>query len=189
MGLKIIGIFSRSKPRWISEILVNTISYLLCFPLLWLLTCTVVAASAGAAESDGYGPPPLTSTAKAAPRGMIFAIVNSTIEVKDLSRERIIDLLTGRVTSLVNGGRVTLILAQSEAGEKAVYHLTERDTARLLRGWKRLVFGGSGRSLPLLCASDEEALNLLRRTPDGLLLLSQVDETELPVGLHVVALP
>ena len=109
--------------------------------------------------------------------------------VTDLTRERMVDLLTGRVISLVNGGRVTLILAQGEAGEKAVYHLTERDTARLLRGWKRLVFGGSGRSLPLVCASDEEALNLLRRTPDGLLLLSQVDETELPTGLQVVALP
>ncbi len=171
----------------------NTISHILCFHLLWLLGSTLVAASVAAsvsaAESGGYGPPPSTSTAKASPRGMIFAVVNSTIDVTDLNRERMVDLLTGRVTSLVNGGRVTLILAQSEAGEKAVYHLTERDTARLLRGWKRLVFGGSGRSLPLVCASDEEALNLLRRTPDGLLLLSRVDETELPSGLQVVALP
>jgi hypothetical protein len=168
---------------------VNTVLHIVSFHLLWLLASTVVAVFAGAAESVDYGPPSLSITANDSPRGMIFAIGNSNFELIELNRERMVDLLTGRVTSLANGERVTLILAQSEAGEKAVYHLTERDTARLLRGWKRLVFGGSGRSLPLVCASDEEALSLLRRTPDGLVLLSQVDVTKIPSGLQVVALP
>ena len=161
----------------------NTVIRSFCCYLL-LLSSGLIASAAAESISPSVSAPVLTLSEPA-----IFVVVNSANALDGLTRERVIDLLTGRVTSLSNGERITLILAQSEAGEAAVHELTARDTARLLRGWKRLVFGGGGRSLPLMAASDGEALEMLRRTPSGLLLLTRVDVAHLPAELHAALVP
>lgn len=158
------------------------------FLCLALLVSGLVAGPA--VESAESTPPvPVPHVAMPLSEPAVFAVANSANVLEGLTRERVVDLLTGRVASLPNGERITLILAQSEAGESAVYELTARDTSRLLRGWKRLVFGGGGRSLPLMAASDGEALDMLRRTPSGLLLLTPLDMAKLPAELHAARLP
>ena len=122
------------------------------------------------------------------PAVVVTILIQSEAKVTDLTRERVVDLLTGRVTTLNNGGRVVLVMSYSEDGEAAVRDLTARDIARLMRGWKRVVFGGGG-NLPLTADSTAAAIELLRRTPNGILPLTNVDPKTIPVGLQAIVVP
>ena len=128
------------------------------------------------------------SAAEIPPASVVTILVHSEAKVSEITRERIVDLLTGRVTTLANGGRAVLVLAYSTEGEAAVRDLTARDITRLMRGWKRLVFGGGG-SLPLTADSTPAAIELLRRTPDGILPLANVDVKTIPVGIQAIVVP
>ena len=119
---------------------------------------------------------------------VVTILIHSDSKVTELTRERVVDLLTGRVTTLNNGGRVVLVMSYSPDGEAAVRDLTARDIARLMRGWKRVVFGGGG-SLPLTADSTQAAIELLRRTPDGILPLANVDLKTIPGGLQAIVVP
>ena len=119
---------------------------------------------------------------------VVTILVHSETKVTDLTRERVVDLLTGRVTTLNNGGRVVLVMSYCADGEAAVRDLTARDIARLMRGWKRVVFGGGG-NLPLTADSTPAAIELLRRTPNGILPLANVDLKTIPVGLQAIVVP
>lgn len=131
----------------------------------------------------------LMSAAETPPPPVVVTIlVHAESKVTDLTRERVVDLLTGRVTTLNNGGRVVLVMSYSADGEAAVRDLTARDIARLMRGWKRVVFGGGG-SLPLTADSTPAAIELLRRTPDGFLPLTNLDPKTLPAGLQAIIVP
>lgn len=121
------------------------------------------------------------------PAGM-FIVVHATTATTGLNRERVVDLLTGRVAALPGGGRVVLVLSHGAGGEAAVRDLTARDVSRLVRGWKRLVFG-SGGSLPLTAANDQAAIELVSRTPEGLLPLAGPAPEGLPAGLRAVPIP
>ena len=114
-------------------------------------------------------------------------IVNDNLPLGELTRERVIDLVTGRVVSLTGDQRVVLVLSYGPAGQAAVQDLAARDVARLLRGWKRLVFGTGG-SLPLTAADDRAAYELITRVPGGV-LPSTRPATALPAGLRFVPLP
>lgn len=118
----------------------------------------------------------------------VTILVHSESKITGLTRERVVDLLTGRVTTLANGGRVVLVLSYCTEGEAAVRDLTARDVARLMRGWKRVVFGGGG-SLPLTAESNQAAIELLRRTNEGILPLTNVDPQKIPEGLRAIVLP
>ena len=48
-----------------------------------------------------------------------------------------------------------------------------RDTERLLRGWKRLVYAG-GAAMPTIARSNAEALQLVARLPGAIALLPAV---------------
>lgn len=122
------------------------------------------------------------------PPVVISILVHSESNATGLTRERVVDLLTGRVTTLTDGGRVVLVMSYSADGEAAVRNLTARDVARLMRGWKRLVFGGGG-SLPLTADSTPAAIELLRRTPGGFMPLNNVDPGKIPAGVQVIELP
>lgn len=129
------------------------------------------------------------SAAETPPAPVVVTIlVHSESNVTSLTRERVVDLLMGRVTTLANGGRVVLVMSYSADGEAAVHDLTARDIARLMRGWKRVVFGGGG-SLPLTADSTLAAIELLSRTPDGILPLTNVDPKTIPVGLQAITVP
>ena len=114
-------------------------------------------------------------------------IVQDGTPLGELTRERVTDLVTGRVISLPGGQRVVLVLSYGPAGQAAMQDLAARDVARLMRGWKRLVFGVGG-SLPLTAADDRTAWELLARTPGGV-LPSIRPAAELPPGLRFVPLP
>lgn len=130
----------------------------------------------------------LSSTVLAAqesPAPTVTILVRSDAKITGLTRERIIDLLTGRVTTLADGGRVVLVLSYSPDGEAAIRDLTARDLTRLMRGWKRLVFGG-GSSLPLTADSNQEAIEMVRHTTNGILPLVNVDLEKIPEGLQAI---
>jgi hypothetical protein len=84
--------------------------------------------------------------------------------------------------------RVELVISQGPAGEAGVKSLIGRDVSRLLRGWKRLVFG-SGASMPLVAVDDRAAIDLVVRTPGALLVLSGDPPDPLPPQVRVVILP
>lgn len=115
-------------------------------------------------------------------------VLHASTTTTGLTRERLVDLLTGRVAALPNGGRVVLVLSHGDGGEAAVRALTARDVSRLIRGWKRLVFG-SGGSLPLTAEEDLAAIELVGRTPDGLLPLQGIEVKDLPADLRVITVP
>lgn len=145
-------------------------------PLLILLALLLAATGLPAAEPVGD------------PQPGAYIIVHATTATAGLTRERVVDLLTGRVATMPGGGRVVLVLSHGVAGESAVRDLTARDVSRLVRGWKRLVFG-SGGSLPLTAADDRAAIELVGRTPDGLLPLAGPAPEDLPPGLRAVPIP
>jgi hypothetical protein len=113
-------------------------------------------------------------------------IVDKAMPVEQLTRERVIDLLTGRAISLPDGKRAILVLSYGPAGQAAVQDLAARDVARLMRGWKRLVFGAGG-SMPLTAADDHAAYELLARTPSAVLPITR-PTSELPASLRFVPL-
>lgn len=118
----------------------------------------------------------------------VAIVVHAEAATAGLTRERLVDLLTGRVAALPSGGRAVLVFSHGAGGEAAILTLTSRDVARLVRGWKRLVFG-SGGSLPLTAQDDRAAIDLVARTPDGLLPLQGVEVKDLPPGLRVITVP
>lgn len=117
---------------------------------------------------------------------VVGVVVSTSIADADLTRERVIDLLNGRVVSLPSGRRAVLVLSHGPQGEIAVRNLMDRDVSRLMRGWKRLVFGAGG-SLPLVAEDDREALDMAGRTVDVILPLTQ-PAGDLPTGLHFIPL-
>ena len=130
----------------------------------------------------------LTAAEETPLQPVVTILIHSDSKVTELTRERVVDLLTGRVTTLANGGRVVLVLSYSVDGEAAVRDLTARDLTRLMRGWKRVVFGGGG-SLPLTADSNQAAIELLSRTTDGILPLANVDLKKIPTGLQAITIP
>jgi hypothetical protein len=113
-------------------------------------------------------------------------IVDQNLPAEQLTRERVTDLLTGRSVSLPDGRRAILVLSYGPAGQAAIQDLVARDVARLMRGWKRLVFGAGG-SMPLTAPDDRAAYELLVRTP-GAVLPSTRPGSALPAGLRFVPL-
>lgn len=105
-----------------------------------------------------------------------------------LTSERVIELLTGRSSTLGDNRRVTLVLSLGEGGSQAMQHLVSRDVSRLLRGWKRLVFG-SGGSMPLTAPDDQAAIALAARTPQVLMPWSGSLPANLPPQLRFIPTP
>jgi hypothetical protein len=105
-----------------------------------------------------------------------------------LTRDKVIELLTGRSSTMADNHRVTLVLSHGNAGSEAVQHFVSRDVSRLLRGWKRLVFG-SGGSMPLTAPDDLAAIVLAARTPQALMPWSGPIPSNLPAQLRFIPTP
>jgi hypothetical protein len=65
---------------------------------------------------------------------------------------------------------VVLVVASDPLADVHLSHVAGRERQVLLRGWKRLVFAGSG-AMPLVASSTDEALALVSKTPGAVLLL------------------
>ena len=118
----------------------------------------------------------------------IGVFVSASTADPALTRERVVELLTGRSATVGDNRRVTLVLSFGEGGSQAVQQLVSRDVTRLLRGWKRLVFG-SGGSMPLTAPDDQAALALAVRTPQVLMPWSGPIPVNLPPQLRFIPTP
>lgn len=91
-----------------------------------------------------------------------------------MDAKRMAALLQGRITTWGDGTPVVLVLAQDHLADVHLSHVVGRDREVLLRGWKRLVFAGSG-AMPLTARNAEEGLALVAATPGAVLLLDHAD--------------
>jgi uncharacterized membrane protein (DUF441 family) len=103
------------------------------------------------------------------------AVVNPLVPETFMDAKRMAALLQGRITTWSDGTPVVLVLAQDPLADMHLSHIAGREREVLLRGWKRLVFAGSG-AMPLLARSAEEALILVAKTPGSVLLLDHADQ-------------
>jgi ABC-type phosphate transport system substrate-binding protein len=113
------------------------------------------------------------------------AVVDPGVAPGALTKERVRDLLLGRVTTWSNGEALVIVLCASETGDRAVMSVCARSVSVLQRGWKRLVFSGTG-AMPMMVETPQAAVELVRRTPGAITLLGEnVDEAQ---GLIVIDL-
>ena len=97
-------------------------------------------------------------------------VVNPGIQAAGIDRERIINILLGRVTTWADGTPTIVIVSLEASADHAIDELLGRDTDRLLRGWKRLVYAGAG-AMPTTARSNAEAIQLVARLPGAMVLL------------------
>src|SRR6185369_16745344 len=95
------------------------------------------------------------------------------------------NMLLGRTAAWPDGRHLSLVISTGEAGEAAIEAITGRDSARLLRAWKRLVFSGAA-AMPVIAEDDVAACALVARTPDAVVLLRTRTPMTFPPGLVVV---
>jgi hypothetical protein len=98
--------------------------------------------------------------------------------------DQVRDLLLGRITTWSDGSPVVIVLCSDPSGEEAVSTLTGRSTALLLRGWKRLVFSGTG-AMPLLVSSVHDGMEQVSRHRGAILVLMAAMPVE---GVRIVPL-
>ena len=84
------------------------------------------------------------------------AVVNPQL-VDLVDREKLKNILLGRVSAWADGKQVVLILSSDPVSRLAIEELTGRDLDRLMRGWKRIMFAGNG-AMPIVVESCAGAL-------------------------------
>jgi hypothetical protein len=102
-------------------------------------------------------------------------LINPALAGETLDGERVRDMLLGRITTWNDGTAVTIVLVDDRATDTRLEALVGRDRQRLLRGWKRLVYSGSG-VMPHEVPSLAEAVALIARTPGALALVIDAPE-------------
>lgn len=100
------------------------------------------------------------------------AVINASLPEEPLDAKRMAALLLGRVTTWSNGSPVVLVLASDGMSDQHLKQIVGRDHTLLERGWKRLVFAGTG-AMPLTAGTAEEALRLVATNPGAVVLLDQ----------------
>lgn len=115
----------------------------------------------------------LMLVASSAALGAQVALADPRLPAEVLGHERLRDILLGRVTTWPDGTPIVLILA--EEGDEAQRVFSGRDLARLLRGWKRLVYSGNG-AMPKVERSVAEALIEAQRQPGALVFVPEAPE-------------
>lgn len=98
------------------------------------------------------------------------AVVHPSVPETAVDAKRMAALLQGRITTWSDGTPVVLVLAQDPLADIHLSHIAGREREVLQRGWKRLVFAGSG-AMPLIARSAEEGLALVAKTSGAVLLL------------------
>lgn len=101
------------------------------------------------------------------------AMVHPQVPETILSLERTRDLLLGRVTTWNDGSPVVLVLVDDPSSDALLMQLIGRDRSRLLRGWKRMIYTGSG-AMPLLASSPTEAIDLVARHAGAIALIPNI---------------
>jgi hypothetical protein len=104
-------------------------------------------------------------------------VVNPGVTDATITEERVRDFLLGRSTSWGSGDPVVIILCTEKTGETAVLDVTGRSVNMLQRGWKRLVFSGTG-AMPLQADSTAVALNMVAKHPGAMVVLNEAPNAE-----------
>ncbi len=95
------------------------------------------------------------------------------ISAQGIDPERVTSILLGRISCWADGTPVIVVVSLEASADAAVSSLLGRDTERLLRGWKRLVYAG-GAAMPTIAHTNAEALALVARLPGAIALLPEV---------------
>lgn len=103
------------------------------------------------------------------------AVLNPSVPERAPSVDRVRNLFLGRSTTWSDGSPVTIVLIDDVQEDPDLISVVGRDHARLLRGWKRLVYSGAG-AMPVLAASRSEALERVARQPGAIAIVSQAPE-------------
>lgn len=99
-------------------------------------------------------------------------VTNEKVGAGELTGARVRDMLLGRITTWPSGDAVVIVLSTSDAGERGVMEVCSRSVGLLQRGWKRLVFSGTG-AMPLVTDTQQAALDLVARTPGAIMVLAE----------------
>ena len=115
-------------------------------------------------------------------------MVNGQVASGGLTTARVRDLLLGRVNTWPSGEAVVIVLCTDPFGEQAVDRICSRSVGLLQRGWKRLVFSGTG-AMPLVTDTWQAAVALVERTPGAITVLAEVpSQVAIQGAAHVVPL-
>ena len=98
-----------------------------------------------------------------------MAVVDPRI-TEPIDRHRLQQILLGQITAWADGSPIVIVLASDPASRAAIEEVSGRDLDRLLRGWKRLIFTGSG-AMPTVVDSPQEALNKVSSQSGAITLL------------------
>lgn len=98
------------------------------------------------------------------------AMLHPDIAITDLSIEHARDMLVGRITTWPDGKPVVLVLVDDVSSNQVLCKILERDTNRLLRGWKRLVYSGTG-AMPVVVGTPEDAARIVAKLPGAFALV------------------
>jgi hypothetical protein len=96
--------------------------------------------------------------------------VNQGVPEQVFDSERVANILLGRSTTWSDGRPVIVVISLEASADMTVNEVLGRDTDRLLRGWKRLVYAGGG-AMPTTVRSNAEALALVAQQPGSIVLL------------------
>ncbi len=105
------------------------------------------------------------------------AVLNVRVPEVSPGVERVRDIMLGRISTWSDGSAVRIVLSLEESADLVVREIVGRDTERLLRGWKRLVFSGSG-AMPRVVQTNRQALDLVRDLPGAIALLPEAPAAE-----------
>jgi len=101
-------------------------------------------------------------------------VVHNDVNVSNLDESKIRDFLLGRTTAFANGQTVVIVLCMDSAADDAMQTIVGRSANLLLRGWKRLVFSGTG-AMPLQATTVQDAIALVARTSGAITILPSVE--------------
>ena len=96
--------------------------------------------------------------------------VNQGVPEQAFDSERVANILLGRSTTWSDGRPVIVVISLEPSADRTVNEVLGRDTDRLLRGWKRLVYAGGG-AMPTTVRSNADALALVAQQPGSIVLL------------------
>jgi hypothetical protein len=113
------------------------------------------------------------------------AVVNRDVPQAGINTAKLRDWVLGRSTTYENGQTVVIVLCMDVKADAAMTELFGRSAVLLLRGWKRLMFSGSG-AMPLQAETVEEALALVARTPGAITVLPIIESA--PMDCRIIKL-
>ena len=102
--------------------------------------------------------------------GAACVMMHPDVPEATIDASRVRDILLGRISTWSDGTPVTVVLVASKDCDAVLQPLTGRDSARLLRGWKRLAFTGAG-VMPLVVESVREAGERIADHPGSLVIV------------------